>query len=468
MNNILSNDKENIHKITRQTQSFAAKVLEEIDSRPAGKSPFSNERITLPESGLGFEKVFEIFKEKYEPGFFGSAGPRYFGYVTGGATPAALAGDWLASTFDQFVIGHDESSAEQLEQETLGFLKTLFGLDDAFNGSFVTGATMSGFVGIAIGRQWIARHYGVNAAQDGLHQIPPIPILSGNLHSSVYKILSMLGIGKAQVRNIPILNNANEDREAIDIAQLENALIELDGTPCIVIANAGTVNSVDFDDIASIAKLKTKYSFWLHVDAAFGGFAACSPKYAHLLNGINEADSIEIDLHKWLNVPYDSAIQFTKHQQLQVEVFQNGPSAYLDDVSDKISFISLTPENSRRLRALPAWFSLMAYGKTGYQEIVERNVALTKLLGEKLTASAYFELIAPVRLNVVCFTLSKHPDKTGKFLAELTKAGKVLCTSTVYKGKPGIRAALVNWRTEHEDIDIAFTSMEETAKEVIR
>lgn len=320
-------------------------------------------------------------------------------------------------------MGSDESIAPQIELETIALLRQLFKLPDEYGGSFVTGATMSNFVGLALGRQWIGNQRGINLAKKGLWGIAPINVFSGTPHSSVYKALSMLGMGRDAMTIVSCL----PDREAINIAALEDQLKNQKGQPCIVVANAGTVNTVDFDDLTAIAELRTRYKFWMHVDAAFGGFAACSPKYHTLVQGLEFADSITIDAHKWLNVPYDAALQFTRHQELQAEVFQNA-AAYLGQKTSSGNFVHLTPENSRRLRAMPSWFSLMAYGKQGYAEIVERNCQMAQWLGKQIDASDAFELLSPVRLNGVCFTFATEKNKISvdvvkKYLKSLQKKG---------------------------------------------
>jgi glutamate/tyrosine decarboxylase-like PLP-dependent enzyme len=296
---------------------------------------------------------------------------------------------------------------------------------------------------------------GIDVSTDGMNGVP-LKVFSGTPHSSIFKSLSMLGIGRKAVVHLPTL----QDREAIDISALENAL-QQHGDASIVVANAGTVNSVDFDDLEAIGKLKARYTFWLHVDAAFGGFAACSEKYRHLLQGINYADSITIDAHKWLNVPYDAGMQFTRHKNLQLKVFQNN-AAYLSDPEKSPDYFHYTPESSRRFRALPSWFTLMAYGKAGYQEIVERNCEAAQYLGELIQKSDNFKLLAPVRMNVTCFTIAGTPtlQSLKSFLEAVRDDGRVYFTPTIYKNIPAIRAAISNWRTTKEDIRVAHEVLE--------
>jgi glutamate/tyrosine decarboxylase-like PLP-dependent enzyme len=240
-------------------------------------------------------------------------------------------------------------------------------------------------------------------------------------------------------------------REAVDVPRLAEALDALAGTPAIVVANAGTVNTVDFDDLRAIAALKGRYPFWLHVDGAFGAFAALSPEHAHLVDGLAAADSVCVDLHKWLNVPYDAAVQFTRRRDLQVQVFKNS-AAYLGTLTDDPNFMHLTPETSRRLRAMAAWFTLTAYGQKGHREIVERNIALAHRLGERLDASGLVRLLAPVRLNVVCFTLP-DPGQVHELARLIANSGETFLTPTVYNGQPALRAAFSNWRTTEADLD---------------
>ena len=462
MHTHLENDQKDLSSLLEKTKQASDTYLSEIDQRPPATSYIKKVRLPLSESGLGSEKTLDLFLERYGNHMPASNGPRFWGLVTGGTTPASLVGDWLTSVYDLNLSHAGNSPAPDIEMEAISMLRELFGLPASFSGTFVTGATMSNFAGLAIAREWIGKQYGKSISQEGLHAIPPVKILSCEAHASSFKALGMLGLGK---NSLKIIHRLPENREAVDVVELRKALQEMNGEPCIVIANAGTVNTVDFDDIQAIAELKSEFKLWLHVDAAFGGFAACSPKFKHLLNGIEYADSITIDAHKWLNVPYDAAMIFTQHRGLQIAIFQNS-GAYLGAIAEPVDFIHLGPENSRRMRALPAWFSLMAYGKDGYQDIVERNCAMAEKLGEKISASEEFRLLAPTRMNVVCFTLSGNADaeKVKTFLAKLRDDGRVFMTPTNYLGTPGIRAAFSNWRTEEKDVDIAWAAMLDCAK----
>jgi glutamate/tyrosine decarboxylase-like PLP-dependent enzyme len=452
MNQRLEQDLSDLDGVLDAVLDEVKTVLHGLEDRPVARAATpqplpSSLTSVLPDAGLGTIKTLKVFKQQVAPRLTGSAGPRYLGFVTGGTTPAALVGDWLTSTFDQNAADpHD--GTQTLERQTINMLRDLFGLSDAHTGSFVSGATMSNFVGLAQARQWVGRQRGLDVARDGLSG-PPIPVLSAAPHSSTFKALSMLGMGRSSLYVVPMLPG----REAVDVNALRDAL-EAMNQPCIVVASSGTVNTTDFDDLTAIAALRQEFPFWLHVDAAFGGFAAVSPRFAHLTDGLDAADSITVDAHKWLNVPYDSAMQFTRHRDLQLEVFANVGASYLGAIANPPQFVHLTPENSRRFRALPAWFSLLAYGRDDYQEMIEQNCALAAELGTRLEAHPRFQLLAPVRLNVACFTLedADTPSVTA-FLSRVRESGEVFLTPTTLNGVPAVRAAFSNWRTTRYDLE---------------
>lgn len=450
----LAADLDQLPALLEETRQQAVAFLDGLDDRPVvpvadpAADPTVDPPVPAPlgEDGGGSRAALAEFAERWQPRLSASAGPRYFGFVTGGATPAALAGDWLTATADQNSNSALDPAGQQLERETVGWLRELFGLSAAHSGAFVSGATMSNTVGLAIAREWLGEQLGVDVAEDGVGALGRVRVLSGSAHSSVAKALSVLGLGRAALTAVPAL----PDREAVDVAALERALAGADG-PCVVVANAGTVNTVDFDDLRAIAELRDRYGFWLHVDAAFGAFAALVPEYAELVAGLDLADSVCVDLHKWLNVPYDSAVQFTRRPDLQARVFRN-QAAYLGPLGEDPDLVHLTPENSHRLRALAAWFTLRAYGRAGHREIVERCVAGARALGQAVTAIEGLRLLAPVRLNVVCFTLTTDP--TAAQLSELAAdlAGEAFVTPTRYAGQPALRAAFSNWRTTEADV----------------
>jgi glutamate/tyrosine decarboxylase-like PLP-dependent enzyme len=459
MNARLEQDLSQLNELLTATQTLSADFLSRIDDLPASIVMPEQPEALLPEDGAGALATLHRFREQYGPYLAAGAGPRYWGFVTGGVTPAALAGDWVSAAVDMNAADKG-GAAFNIEIEAIQLLRQLLGLPDTFAGSFVTGATMSNFTALAVARQWLGRQQGKDIGQQGLGVLHDVRVLSCVPHSSVPKCLSMLGIGRDALVKIPALPL----RESVKIAALESWLEEHKEQPVIYVAGAGTVNTTDFDDLAALAALKQRYNFWLHVDAAFGGFAACSPQYRHLLKGWEAADSITIDAHKWMNVPYDAAMIFCKHSDLQAETFKNVGAAYLGDPAKDFNFIHHVPENSRRLRALPAWYSLLAYGRQGYRDIVEDNVQHTKLLGSLIDESPYFRLLAPVNLCVACFTLNLPQEElaaaTARFLDTLASRGVAFMTPTVYQDTPAIRAALVNWRTTEADVHQTWQEMQ--------
>ncbi|MGC6387419.1 pyridoxal phosphate-dependent decarboxylase family protein [Ewingella sp. S1.OA.A_B6] len=467
MHPLLQHDSDTFGDILQQARDTAVSFIDSLPGRSTCP-PLSAQQLkagddVLPEQGIGAAAAMNHFWEKYAEGISASAGPRYFGFVTGGGTPASLSADWLVSTIDQNAQLNFDTVSPAIELATINQLKQLLGLPADQCGTFVSGATMANVVSMAIARQWLGRQRGVDIAQQGLHALGPLRVLSAAAHSSSVKGLSILGIGRDALENVATLHGS----EAIDPQALEVALQQQPDAPTLVLASAGTVNTVAFDDILALLKLRDKYGFWLHVDAAFGGVAAASEKFAHLLEGWQQADSITVDAHKWLNVPYDSAIQFTReaHLALQIDVFQNH-SAYLIPPSVRPdNYLHLTPENSRRFRALPVWMALKAYGRAGLAEVVERNVGLAALFARHIDVMKGFRLLAPVTLNVVCFALddadgsARSVVRRNRFLNLLDQAGVVRCTSTSLNGKPGMRAALVNWMTSEHDIELTLASI---------
>lgn len=475
MNARLKDDLQDIELVLEKAKVEGLTFLNGINERPtsiknrqevlaaAGKA-------VLPSDGPGALQALANFKLRFDPLIVASTGPRYWGFVTGGSTPAAIMGDWLASVYDQnaqSLKGEGDISAN-IEMETISLLLQLLGLPDDYIGGFVTGATMSNFTCMAVARQWAGRQLGIDIAKTGLSgdaRAAEIKVLSATPHSSAIKSLALLGLGSQQIIKVEVMEG---NREAIDVIDLENKIIALKGSPFILISSAGTVNTVDFDDFEAILKLKEKYTFWWHIDAAFGAFAACSATHRQLLKGWENADSITVDCHKWLNVPYENAFFLVKntHQYLQVESFQNSNAPYLGDPMENFSYLNFLPENSRRLKALPAWFSLTAYGVKGYQEIVENCIDLAHQLAAYLQEENAFELLAPVRLNTVCFTLRgvENQDKVYDYLKTLNENGLVFMTPTVYQHKNAIRAAFVNWRSATADIHIAIDELKNALK----
>ena len=372
-----------------------------------------------------------------------SSGPRFFHFVTGGTTPAALGADWLTSLLDQNAFTAASSPlGVELEDVAVRWLLDLFELPAQWGGVLTTGATMANFVGLACGRRWWALEHGVDVDERGFAGLPAVPVFSTPyLHASARKALGMLGLGR-------------ESAQLVDGDGLERALAELNGAPAIVIANAGDVNTGDFDPIARMADIAEKHRAWLHVDGAFGLFARLAPGVSALADGVERADSVIADGHKWLNVPYDCGFAFVRDAGLLKEPFRM-TAAYLP--SDETP----SPEASRRARSLSVWATLRAYGRAGHRRMVERHLALAQRLGARVENDPELELLAPVKLNIVCFRhrpasmTAEELDAHNLALGEDVLAdGRVFFGTTRYDGKVAFRPAIVNWRTTERDVDL--------------
>ena len=466
MNERLKQDLNDIASILDEVKNQGLLYLDHLHSRPTSNSHEMTSKTSLSVNGLGAKNTLKFFNETFEKILVSSSGPKYWGFVTGGTTPASIAGDWLATIYDQnaFKVSGQGDISAQIELETILLLLDLFNLPKNLSGGLVSGATMSNLTCLATARQWIGRHRKKDYAKEGITE--PIHVLAAQPHSSVLKAMSLLGLGSV---NITIIKTNHGNQESIDLVDLEKKILQLSGTPFILISSAGTVNTADFDDFEGIGELKKKFNFWWHIDAAFGGFASCSKSHRHLINGWQYADSFTIDCHKWLNVPYENAIFLMKesHKTLQIETFQNSNAPYLENKLGKVDYLNLLPENSRRLKALPVWFSLLAYGKLGIQGIVDNSIENALSFGKMIDECPDFELLAPVRLNTVCFTLNDYSESNVSiFLSTLNETGKVFMSPTFYREKRGIRAAFVNWRTTLKDVSSVIRLMQKINKKI--
>jgi glutamate/tyrosine decarboxylase-like PLP-dependent enzyme len=396
-----------------------------------------------------------------------SSGPRFFHFVVGGSTPAAQAADWVTSLLDQ-VAGLWVASpfATRAETVALRWLKDLFGLPASYGGVLTPSATFANLTGLACARYWWGREHGVDVTVDGLAGLPRMPVLSsGYVHPSSRKALQMLGCGRDTVQVF-----ARDDAGRVDLAAMDNALAGIDG-PAVLIGNAGDVNTGDFDPIADLADLAERHRAWLHVDGAFGLFAALSPRTAHLVAGVEHADSVAADGHKWLNVPYESGFAFVREPEMLGRAFGGWNARYLEAEGDvDINYNSLGPESSRRARALPIWATLRAYGRQGYRAMVERHLDLAQRFGRLVEEAPDLELLAPVQLCVVCFRYrppgvpeSELDELNQRLGAALLADGRVFVGTTVYRGMTALRPAIVNWRTTEADIDLLISAVREVA-----
>jgi glutamate/tyrosine decarboxylase-like PLP-dependent enzyme len=422
----------------------------------------------LPEHGRGTTETIDRLLDIGTAAATTSSGPRFFHFVTGGSTPAALAADWTASLLDQNSFARASSAfGHEAETVALDWLRSLFGLPEGWGGALVASATFANFTSLGCATQWWGERQGADTVRDGLAGLPRMPVLSGGyVHASARKALQMLGHGRDAVRVF-----ARDAVGRVDVEAMGRHLAELDGAPAVIIANAGEVNAGDFDPIDALADLAEQYGAWLHVDGAFGLFAALSPRSAHLTRGIERADSIAADGHKWLNVPYESGFALIRRPERLGAAFGMPGAPYLPGPQDPGGGYGLLgPESSRRARALPIWATLAAYGRDGYRAMVERHLDLSQHLARRVDEASDLERLADVPLCIVCFR-ARPPGVPDTELDELNRRvganlltdGRVFAGTTVYDGRVALRPAIVNWRTTESDVDLFVDVVRELA-----
>lgn len=449
----------------------ALAYLDELDTRPVRRqnSDAAAERFArpLPEQGDGAVAALNELLGQGLEATVTSAGPRFFHWVMGGSTPASLGADWVTSVLDQNNGGWAATPlATKLEMVAVDWLKDLFALPPDWSGVLTTGATMANFTALAAARQWWSEQHGVDIAKDGFHGLPAPEVLSsGWIHVSARKALGMLGLGRDAVRTF-----TSDEAGTIDLAAMEEALAALKGAPAIIVGNAGEVNAGQFDPIDALADLAERYNAWLHIDAAFGLFARISPDYAELATGIERADSVIADGHKWLNVPYDNGFAFVRDGSWLPRAF-TAVADYLPDPDEtRPTYIYLGPEMSRRARSLTVWATLRAYGRDGYRSLVERCLDNSRRFERMVIDSPDFEMVAPAPLNIVCFRYrpegasSQELDDLNQRLGEAIMAdGRVYAGTTKYGPVTALRPAFVNWRTRQADVELLMAVVKELA-----
>ena len=469
-------EREGLSSLLAEVAAAAQRYVADLDDRPAGGDAMRDQAAgrfggELPEQGEGaLQTIHRLLTDGVEAAV-NSAGPRFFHFVTGGATSAALAADWLASVLDNNAgLWVSSPLGSRLEQVAITWLKALFQLPSDWSGVLTTGATMSNFTALAAARQWWGEQHALDVGARGLSGLPAVPVVSsGFIHASARKALSMLGIGHSTVEVL-----AGDAGGRIDLPGLEHRLEALDGAPAIVIATAGEVNAGGFDPIEAMAELAHRYHAWLHVDGAFGLFARLSPAVADLAAGVELADSVIADGHKWLNVPYDCGFAFVRDGRLLSSVFGMGAPYFPATHAERPDFLYLGPEMSRRARGLAVWATLAAYGRAGYRTMVERHLALAARLGRQIRESSDFELLAEPRLNVVCFrhrpqgiSESELDELNRRLGAAIIADGRVYFGTTLYAGKVAFRPAISNWRTTERDIDTILSVTRELAERLL-
>jgi glutamate/tyrosine decarboxylase-like PLP-dependent enzyme len=424
----------------------SASYLERLNARSVAPSVEAVQRlkgfdVPLQDEPIAPMQVLAELDDFGSAATVASAGPRYFGFVTGGTLPAALAANFLAGAWDQNAVFHVASPTTAfLEDVCRRWLVALFGLPQAAGIGFVTGATMANFSALAAARHALLEQSGWDVEAHGLFGAPPIKVLVGaDVHVSVLKALSLLGLGRERVVRIAVDGQGRMRPEAIP------ALTE----PAIICVQAGNVNTGVFDPAAEICDIARASDSWVHVDGAFGLWAAACPDRAHLAAGIPAAHSWATDAHKWLNVPYDSGIVFVRDPQ-HLKAPMSSRAAYLiaGDTREPSHF---TPELSRRARGVEIWAALRSLGRSGLADLIERNCRYARRFAEGLKNAGY-HVLNEVVLNQVLVSFG-GPEQTREVVRRVQEDGTCWCGATEWQGHSAMRISVSSWATTEEDVE---------------
>jgi glutamate/tyrosine decarboxylase-like PLP-dependent enzyme len=449
-----------VNGLLAKTAAEAASYLSGLDQRPVGVRADRSELLArlggpLPEQPTDAETVVGDLSRAADPGLIGSAGPRYYGFVVGGSLPSALAADWLTSVWDQNAGGYVLSpAAAVVEEVAAGWLVELLGLPPSTSVGFTTGATMANFICMAAARSRVLESVGWDVEHNGLFGAPPIEVVVGaDRHVSLELALRYLGLGSERVRVVPA-----DDQGRMRADLLGDELRRCDG-PIIVCAQAGDVNSGAFDPLGQICDVAHEHGAWVHVDGAFGLWAAASPDRRHLIAGIENADSCGTDGHKWLNVPYDSGLAFVADPVAHRQAMSLLAASYLvfgeGGERDNANWV---PEMSRRARGFPIWAAIRELGRAGIAEMVDRGCECARRFADGLGAAPGVEILNEVVLNqvLVRFTAPDGDDSdafTRDVVARVQADGTSWLGGTTWQGKAAIRISVSNWSTTEADVD---------------
>jgi glutamate/tyrosine decarboxylase-like PLP-dependent enzyme len=441
-----------MHPLLEDAAQRASTYLDNLTDRAVAPRPSAVDRLKeldepLPEGPMPAEQVLQRLDELGSPATAGMAGGRFFGFVIGGALPAALASNWLATAWDQNAALHGPSPGVAVfEQVALTWLLDILGLPSTCAGAFVTGATQANLCGLAAARHAVLKRAGWDVEADGLFGAPPITVIVGDeAHPTLFKSLGVLGLGRSRVVRV-----ATDSQGRMRADQLP----DISG-PTILCLQAGNVNTGAFDPMQELCARAHAAGGWVHVDGAFGLWAAAAPELGAMCAGVEQADSWATDAHKWLNVPYDSGLAFVRDGDA-LRAAMSVSAAYLPSSASR-SPSDTTPELSRRARGVDVWAALSFLGRSGVADLITRCCQHARRFAAGFTSAGH-EVLNEVVLNQV---MVKFGDarRTRRIISEIQAEGTCWCGVTEWQGQTAMRISVSSWATTAEDVERSLMAM---------